>query len=37
MPFELFIEVTRNEIIESRHFGVVVVCDYKGNVLEKMG
>jgi len=37
MSFELFVEVTRNEIVESRHFGAAVVCDYKGNILESWG
>jgi len=37
MPYELFVEVTRNNTVESRHFGAAVVCDYKGNVLESWG
>lgn len=37
MPYELFVEVTRNNIVESRHFGAAVVCDFKGNVLESWG
>lgn len=34
---ELFVEVTRNNTIESRHFGAAVVCDYKGTVVESWG
>jgi len=34
---QLFIEVTRNGTIESQHFGAAVVCDFKGNVLERWG
>ncbi|MFV2092312.1 MAG: asparaginase [Hyphomicrobiales bacterium] len=30
-------EVTRNEMVESRHFGAAVVCDHKGNVLHGWG
>lgn len=37
MPFELLVEVTRNNTVESRHFGAAVVCDYKGNVVESWG
>ena len=37
MSFELFVEVTRGETVESRHFGAAVVCDYKGNILESWG
>jgi len=37
MSFELFVEVTRNETVESRHFGAAVVCDFKGDVLESWG
>jgi L-asparaginase II len=37
MSFELFIEVTRNKTVESRHFGAAVVCDFKGNVLQSWG
>ena len=37
MPYELLVEVTRNGIVESRHFGAAVVCDYTGNVLESWG
>lgn len=37
MSFELFVEVTRNEVVESRHFGAAVVCDYKGNILQSWG
>jgi L-asparaginase II len=31
------VEVTRNDTVESRHFGVAVVCDYKGNIVESWG
>ncbi|MCW9023610.1 MAG: asparaginase, partial [Gammaproteobacteria bacterium] len=37
MPYELLVEVTRNETVESRHFGAAVVCDYKGNILDSWG
>jgi L-asparaginase II len=37
MPYKLFVEVTRNETVESRHSGAAVVCDYKGNVVESWG
>ena len=37
MSYELFVEVTRNETVESRHFGAAVVCDEKGNVIESWG
>ena len=37
MSYELLVEVTRNETVESRHFGAAVVCDYKGNIVESWG
>jgi L-asparaginase II len=37
MPYELFVEVTRNGTVESRHFGAAVVCDFKGNVVASWG
>ena len=37
MSYELLVEVTRNGTVESRHFGVAVVCDYKGKVVESWG
>ena len=37
MSYELFIEVTRNGTVESRHFGAAVVCDFKGSVVESWG
>jgi L-asparaginase II len=37
MSYELFVEVTRNGTVESRHFGAAVVCDYKGKVVESWG
>ncbi len=37
MSYKLFVEVTRNETVESRHSGAAVVCDYKGNVVESWG
>lgn len=37
MSYELFVEVTRNGIVESRHFGAAVVCDAKGDVVESWG
>jgi L-asparaginase II len=37
MSYELFVEVTRNGTVESRHFGSAVVCDFKGSVVESWG
>ena len=37
MSCELFVEVTRNDTVESRHFGAAVVCDFKGNVVNSWG
>lgn len=37
MPYQLLVEVTRNDTVESQHFGAAVVCDYKGSVLESWG
>ncbi|VAX06346.1 Hypothetical protein of L-Asparaginase type 2-like superfamily [hydrothermal vent metagenome] len=37
MSYELLVEVTRNGIIESRHFGAAVVSDYKGDVVKSWG
>lgn len=37
MSYELFVEVTRNNTVESRHFGAAVVCDYKGAVVQSWG
>lgn len=37
MSYELFVEIMRNGIVESRHFGAAVVCDHKGNVVESWG
>ncbi|MEH6633658.1 MAG: asparaginase [Halopseudomonas aestusnigri] len=37
MPYDLLVEVTRNGIVESRHFGAAAVCDYKGAILESWG
>lgn len=37
MTYELLVEVTRNDIVESRHFGAAIVCDNKGTVLESWG
>ncbi len=37
MSYELFVEVTRNDTVESRHFGAAVVCDYKGAVVKSWG
>ena len=37
MSYELFVEVTRNSIVESRHFGAAVVCNIKGDVVESWG
>ena len=37
MSYELLVEVTRNNTVESQHFGAAVVCDFKGNVIESWG
>jgi L-asparaginase II len=37
MAYELFVEVTRNNTVESRHFGAAVVCNEKGEVLHRWG
>lgn len=37
MSYELFVEVTRNTTVESRHFGAAIICDYKGNIVESWG
>lgn len=37
MSYELLVEVTRNDTVESRHFGAAIVCDYKGNIIESWG
>lgn len=37
MSYELLVEVTRNNTVESRHFGAAVVCNFKGNVVESWG
>jgi len=37
MPYELLVEVTRNGIVESQHFGSAVVCNTKGGVEESWG
>ena len=37
MPDQLFVEVIRNDVVESRHFGSAIVCDYHGNVLHSWG
>jgi len=37
MSYELFVEVTRNGTVESRHFGAAVVCDFKGSVVKSWG
>ena len=37
MSYELFVEVTRDGVVESRHFGAAVVCDFKGNIVESWG
>jgi len=35
--FEPLVEITRGDIVESIHFGSVVVCDNHGNILFKLG
>ena len=37
MSFELFVEVTRNGMVESQHYGAAVVCDINGNVVQSWG
>ena len=37
MPDRLLVEVTRNDVVESRHFGSAVVCDDRGNVQHGWG
>ncbi len=37
MSFELFVEATRNDVVESRHVGVAAVCDIHGNILHSWG
>jgi L-asparaginase II len=37
MSYELLVEVTRNDTVESRHFGAAVVCDSRGVVVESWG
>lgn len=37
IPYELLVEVTRNDTIESQHFGAAAVCDFKGNIVESWG
>ncbi|VAX12058.1 Hypothetical protein of L-Asparaginase type 2-like superfamily [hydrothermal vent metagenome] len=37
MSYELLVEVTRNGTVESRHFGIAVVCNYKGDVEASWG
>ena len=37
MSYELLVEVTRNDTVESQHFGAAVVCDVKGEVVESWG
>jgi len=37
LSYELLVEVRRNGIIESRHVGAAVVCNYKGVIEESWG
>ncbi|WP_455198101.1 asparaginase, partial [Kaarinaea lacus] len=37
MTYELLVEVTRNDTVESRHYGAAVVCDFKGNIVQSWG
>jgi L-asparaginase II len=37
MSYVLLVEVTRNGIVESRHYGSAVVCNHKGDVVESWG
>ena len=37
MPDQLLVEVTRNDLVESRHHGSALVCDDRGNILHAWG
>lgn len=37
MSFELFAETTRNDIVESYHFGAAAIADYNGKILHQWG
>ena len=37
MPYKLLVEVTRNDTVESQHFGAAVVCDVKGDIVKSWG
>lgn len=37
MNYDLLVEVTRNNMVESHHFGAAVICDYKGNIIDSWG
>ncbi len=37
MSYKLLVEVTRNKVVESKHFGAAIVCDYIGNVVASWG
>lgn len=37
MSFELFAETTRNEIVESYHFGAAAIADFNGQILHRWG
>lgn len=37
MSFELFAEITRNNIVESCHFGAAVICNHDGGVIKQWG
>ena len=37
MADQLLVEVTRNDVVESQHFGSAVVCDYRGSILHSWG
>ena len=37
MPYDLLVEVTRNNTVESLHYGAAVVCDFNGGIVESWG
>jgi L-asparaginase II len=37
MSYELLVEVTRNDTVESLHYGAAVVCDFTGSIVDSWG
>ncbi len=37
MSFDTFVEITRNDLIESRHFGAAAICNHRGELLHSWG